>query len=102
MDLTYSAPTKIQCDANKDTAYERVAKCLHWVSDLLKKQTLVTWRISALRITICLTMHHSLIISSYEKHIKVFASKVELLVGEGSGTPLQYCCLENPMDGRAW
>ena len=75
MDLTYSAPTKIQCDANKDTAYERVAKCLHRVSDLLKNQTLVTWRISALRITICLTMHHSLIISSYKKHIKVFASK---------------------------
>ena len=23
-------------------------------------------------------------------------------VGEGNGTPLQYCCLENPMDGGAW
>ena len=22
--------------------------------------------------------------------------------GEGGGTPLQYCCLENPMDGGAW
>ena len=22
--------------------------------------------------------------------------------GEGNGTPLQYCCLENPMDGGAW
>ena len=22
--------------------------------------------------------------------------------GEGSGNPLQYYCLENPMDGRAW
>ena len=21
---------------------------------------------------------------------------------EGNGTPLQYCCLENPMDGGAW
>ena len=32
---------------------------------------------------------------------------VELLdhmvgTGEGSGTPLQYSCLENPMDGGAW
>ena len=25
-----------------------------------------------------------------------------LLVGEGNGTPLQYSCLENPMDGGAW
>ena len=22
--------------------------------------------------------------------------------GEGNGTPLQYCCPENPMDGGAW
>ena len=25
-----------------------------------------------------------------------------VLNGEGSGTPLQYSCLENPMDGGAW
>ena len=25
-----------------------------------------------------------------------------LLHGEGNGTPLQYSCLENPMDSRAW
>ena len=25
-----------------------------------------------------------------------------LLTGEGNGTPLQYSCLENPMDGGAW
>ena len=24
------------------------------------------------------------------------------VVGEGNGTPLQYPCLENPMDGGAW
>ena len=23
-------------------------------------------------------------------------------LGEGNGSPLQYSCLENPMDGRAW
>jgi len=23
-------------------------------------------------------------------------------LGEGNGTPLQYACLENPMDGEAW
>ena len=22
--------------------------------------------------------------------------------GEGNGTPLQYCCMGNPMDGGAW
>ena len=24
------------------------------------------------------------------------------LIGEGNDTPLQYFCLENPMDGGAW
>ena len=23
-------------------------------------------------------------------------------IGEGNGTPLQYSCLENPMEGGAW
>ena len=26
----------------------------------------------------------------------------EKKTGEGNGTPLQYSCLENPMDGGAW
>ena len=28
--------------------------------------------------------------------------KTRDLLGEGNGTPLLYCCLENPMDGGAW
>ena len=36
----------------------------------------------------------------------IISSKVKQLlyslVGEGNGTPLQYSCLENPMDGGAW
>ena len=27
---------------------------------------------------------------------------LETAIGEGNGTPLQYSCLENPMDGGAW
>ena len=29
-------------------------------------------------------------------------AKVQFSSGEGNGTPLQYSCLENPMDGGAW
>ena len=36
--------------------------------------------------------------SEYYFVIKVTAHQI----GEGSGTPLQYSCLENPMDGGAW
>ena len=33
---------------------------------------------------------------------KIFLIYPEAIFGEGSGTPLQYSCLENPMDGGAW
>ena len=29
-------------------------------------------------------------------------TRIRVVSGEGSGTPLQYSCLENPMDGGAW
>ena len=31
-----------------------------------------------------------------------FNVSVDILLGEGNGSPLQYSCLENPMDGGAW
>jgi len=42
-----------------------------------------------------------------EISIKVTSNNIiklplHFLLGEGNGTPLQYCCLENPMDGGAW
>ena len=38
--------------------------------------------------------------SSFNVIIKLKSSRG--LFGEGDGTPLQYSCLENPMDGGAW
>ena len=40
-------------------------------------------------------------------HISWFSWCVKIITnmgtfGEGNGTPLQYSCLENPMDGGAW
>ena len=32
----------------------------------------------------------------------LFGTDCLLFLGEGNGTPLQYSCLENPMDGEAW
>ena len=34
--------------------------------------------------------------------LKVETEQLEPPNGEGNGTPLQYSCLENPMDGGAW
>ena len=33
---------------------------------------------------------------------RIFWLPVLYQIGEGNGTPLQYSCLENPMDGGAW
>ena len=35
-------------------------------------------------------------------HIYQLYISVYTYFGEGNGTPLQYSCLENPMDGGAW
>ena len=39
----------------------------------------------------------------YDIHLQFFIFGFYYVkVGEGNGTPLQYSCLENPMDGGAW
>ena len=47
----------------------------------------------------------SLIIPENVKHRVIVSpsnSTPRYTPGEGNGTPLQYSCLENPMDGGAW
>ena len=41
-------------------------------------------------------------VTTLTAHTKVLILVLIVLVGEGNGTPLQYSCLENPMDGGAW
>ena len=38
----------------------------------------------------------------FTKHLLNRLSKYMFIVGGGNGNPLQYSCLENPMDRRAW
>ena len=37
----------------------------------------------------------------YKLNVRILTS-IAKVFGEGNGTPLQYSCLENPMDGGAW
>ena len=62
----------------------------------------------------CCWQYGSLIQTSKQRCLEEFRmrskSRKEILIysrirdsnGEGDGTPLQYSCLENPMDGEAW
>ena len=40
--------------------------------------------------------------SSFGKETTCLAEDWGLIPGEGNGNPLQYSCLENSMDRRAW
>ena len=42
------------------------------------------------------------VISSPEGFVSIKSPSAQVFFGEGDGTPLQYSCLENPMDGGAW
>ena len=38
----------------------------------------------------------------FKMSLQGFRHQLGSKAGEGNGTPLQYSCLENPMDGGAW
>ena len=44
------------------------------------------------------------VLYSYQCHLEISLPLLLFIVsdGEGNGTPLQYSCLENPMQGGAW
>ena len=52
------------------------------------------------------SIHQSLLLSrirDYCYHLsKLHIYALVYCIGEGNGTPLQYSCLENPLDGGAW
>ena len=39
---------------------------------------------------------------NYTSQVKSLTVSFSPLLGEGHGNPLQYSCLENPMDGGTW
>ena len=45
---------------------------------------------------------HNRCVDNEEAEIRMFYGRLASSIGEGNGTPLQYSCLENPMDGGAW
>ena len=45
---------------------------------------------------------HVCVLSRVTLYDSVDCSPLGSFVGEGNGTPLQYFCLENPVDGGVW
>ena len=40
--------------------------------------------------------------TNFEEKVVTLFTVLHYFLGEGNGNPLQYSCLENPRDGRAW
>ena len=51
---------------------------------------------------VSLSLHIYIYTQTHTHTIIYIYIHVYVFVGEGDGTPLQYACLENPMDGGAW
>ena len=66
--------------------YVHIGRCTVWISFLLRSFILDVFKVTT---------------SSFNKGITKITVKYGIL-GEGNGIPLQYTCLENPMDGGAW
>ena len=72
------------------------------------------WAIRRSKPLICTTWTISKTLSEWKKqetklsvhavwfHFYEILGNTNLILGEGNGTPLQYSCLENPMDRGAW
>ena len=52
-------------------------------------------------LTLCNLRNYSMLGLPVLHYLPEFA-ETYVYCGEGNGTPLQYSCLENPMDGGAW
>ena len=60
------------------------------------------FRIMIVKMTQNLENKMELQINSLETRIEKMQERFNKDLGEGNGNPLQYSCLENPMDGGAW
>ena len=47
-------------------------------------------------------MENLIVVEQFISELGLFWESIEHQLGEGNGTPLQYSCLENPVDGGAW
>ena len=61
--------------------------------------SILAWRISTVS-GAWRTIAH--MVAKNQTGLKQLSTHVCMYYGEGNGTPLQYSCLENPMDGGAW
>ena len=82
--------------------YIIVLKCNSYPTKFTHLNSRVQWILVCLQIfTNITTINYKTLLSPPNKLSLNYHAPVPY-IGEGDGTPLQYSCLENPMDGGAW
>ena len=76
-----------------------VTKSQTQLSDCFSKPSLWSGESSPIKLKACRLIHQTVF---GVLRFGAFREHQGGLVGEGNGTPLQYSCLVNPMDGGAW
>ena len=74
----------------------QVTRCFEITQTLILEEKIFKCFFIRIRIKIVILM----VIFKARKKYSGFAT--QSCIGEGNGNPLQYSCLENPRDGRAW
>ena len=81
--------------------WEHVCRTGHVIICFWKLFSRIALPFSILPSNVCKDKSLHILASTCYCHLLIFNNS-SIVFGEGSGTLLQYSCLENPMDGGAW
>ena len=84
----------------KETKIMASSPITSWQIDQEKVETVTDFIFLGSKITVDGNCSHE--IKRYLFLGRKAMTNLDNVLGEGNGTPLQYSCLENPMDGGAW
>ena len=100
----YNSKSEIQKEKSKETfmcnkAYTKIGTLLLWTPMYKLQSVNLVCGWAPREVSLLKSQTNQACLYIYKLHPQIPSIST---IGEGNGTPLQYSCLENPMDGGAW
>ena len=89
-------------ESDTTKATEQACKLLFYIPHTMKLYLCKQWKPYKISDYTFVIFSYFLLTSNYLYSVLWGVQNTAQSSGEGNGTPLQYSCLENPMDGGAW